>query len=185
MHWSCLLLQILELLQNNYINQKSRSSIYLSYLLHVVPFAWICRILVWCFVFTVCTPDACQLSVSSAVISEATLSVSSWSGSKNRPLYLHISDQRVRGMLLLDNYIPTFALTVIYLLIVWLGPKYMKHRQPYSCRGPMVLYNLGLTLLSVYMFYEVNKLLSTDRRAVGRSNTSIKWPGQQLRGRYV
>ncbi|XP_060942739.1 elongation of very long chain fatty acids protein 5 [Limanda limanda] len=64
-------------------------------------------------------------------------------------------DQRVRGWLLLDNYPPTFALTVMYLLIVWMGPKYMKHRQPYSCRGLMVLYNLGLTLLSFYMFYEL------------------------------
>ncbi|KAL7383515.1 hypothetical protein ABVT39_012157 [Epinephelus coioides] len=43
----------------------------------------------------------------------------------------------------------------MYLLIVWMGPKYMKHRQPYSCRGLLVLYNLGLTLLSFYMFYEL------------------------------
>ncbi|XP_029305587.1 very long chain fatty acid elongase 5 [Cottoperca gobio] len=64
-------------------------------------------------------------------------------------------DQRVRGWLLLDNYPPTFALTVMYLLIVWMGPKYMKHRQPYSSRGLLVLYNLGLTLLSFYMFYEL------------------------------
>lgn len=64
-------------------------------------------------------------------------------------------DQRVKGWLLLDNYTPTFALTVMYLLIVWMGPKYMKHRQPYSCRGLLVLYNLGLTLLSFYMVYEL------------------------------
>lgn len=64
-------------------------------------------------------------------------------------------DQRVRGWLLLDSYPPTFALTVLYLLIVWIGPKYMKHRQPYSNRGLLVLYNLGLTLLSFYMFYEL------------------------------
>lgn len=58
--------------------------------------------------------------------------------------------------MLLDHYPATFALTVLYLLIVWMGPKYMKHRQPYSCRGAMMIYNLGLTLLSFYMFYEVN-----------------------------
>lgn len=90
---------------------------------------------------------------------------------KNSALYLHISDQRVRGWLLLDNYPPTFALTVMYLLIVWTGPKYMKRRQPYSCRGLLVLYNLGLTLLSFYMFYEVNRLLGTERCVeVGQSN---------------
>ncbi|KAM9726228.1 very long chain fatty acid elongase 5 isoform 1-T2 [Menidia menidia] len=64
-------------------------------------------------------------------------------------------DKRVEKMVLLENYPPTFALTVMYLLIVWIGPKYMKNRQPYSCRGLMVLYNLGLTLLSFYMFYEL------------------------------
>lgn len=77
---------------------------------------------------------------------------------------LHLCpDQRVRGWLLLDHYPTTFALTVVYLLIVWLGPKYMKHRQPYSCRGAMMIYNLGLTLLSFYMFYEVSRGLSPPR----------------------
>lgn len=42
-----------------------------------------------------------------------------------------------------------------HLLIVWLGPKYMKNRQPFSCRGILVVYNLGLTLLSLYMFCEL------------------------------
>uniref|UniRef100_A0A9L0J9D4 Elongation of very long chain fatty acids protein n=1 Tax=Equus asinus TaxID=9793 RepID=A0A9L0J9D4_EQUAS len=65
-------------------------------------------------------------------------------------------DTRVKGWFLLDNYIPTFICTAIYLLVVWLGPKYMKTRQPFSCRGILVVYNLGLTLLSLFMFYEVN-----------------------------
>ncbi|KAM8778197.1 very long chain fatty acid elongase 5 isoform 2-T3 [Rhynchonycteris naso] len=64
-------------------------------------------------------------------------------------------DTRVKGWFLLDNYIPTFICSVIYLLIVWLGPKYMKNRQPFSCRRILVLYNLGLTLLSLYMFCEL------------------------------
>ncbi|XP_045860693.1 elongation of very long chain fatty acids protein 5 isoform X3 [Meles meles] len=64
-------------------------------------------------------------------------------------------DTRVKGWFLLDNYIPTFICSVIYLLIVWLGPKYMKNRQPFSCRRILVVYNLGLTLLSLYMFCEL------------------------------
>ncbi|XP_050996095.1 elongation of very long chain fatty acids protein 5 isoform X2 [Acomys russatus] len=64
-------------------------------------------------------------------------------------------DTRVKGWFLLDNYIPTFVCSVIYLLIVWLGPKYMKNRQPFSCRRILVVYNLGLTLLSLYMFHEL------------------------------
>ncbi|XP_068613215.1 very long chain fatty acid elongase 5-like [Brachionichthys hirsutus] len=69
-------------------------------------------------------------------------------------------DKRVQGWLLLDNYPPTFALTIVYLLLVWMGPKYMKHRQPCSCRRVMGVYNLGLTLLSFYMFFE---LITTAR----------------------
>uniref|UniRef100_A0A8D1CBG0 Elongation of very long chain fatty acids protein n=2 Tax=Sus scrofa TaxID=9823 RepID=A0A8D1CBG0_PIG len=64
-------------------------------------------------------------------------------------------DLRVKGWFLLDNYIPTLVCSILYLLIVWLGPKYMKNRQPFSCRGILVVYNLGLTLLSLYMFYEL------------------------------
>ncbi|XP_030627590.1 very long chain fatty acid elongase 5 [Chanos chanos] len=64
-------------------------------------------------------------------------------------------DPRVRGWLMLDNYPPTFLFTVLYLLIVWKGPKYMKDRQPFSLRGVLVVYNLGLTLLSLYMFCEL------------------------------
>ncbi|XP_070442336.1 very long chain fatty acid elongase 5 isoform X5 [Equus przewalskii] len=64
-------------------------------------------------------------------------------------------DTRVKGWFLLDNYIPTFICTAIYLLVVWLGPKYMRTRQPFSCRGILVVYNLGLTLLSLFMFYEL------------------------------
>lgn len=71
-------------------------------------------------------------------------------------LYLYyFSDTRVKGWFLLDNYIPTFICSTIYLLIVWLGPKYMKNRQPLACRRILVVYNLGLTLLSLYMFCEV------------------------------
>ncbi|XP_049750377.1 very long chain fatty acid elongase 5 isoform X1 [Loxodonta africana] len=64
-------------------------------------------------------------------------------------------DTRVKGWFLLDNYIPTFICSILYLLIVWLGPKYMRNRQPFSCRGILVVYNLGLTLLSLYMFCEL------------------------------
>ncbi|KAG7262499.1 hypothetical protein CRUP_035425 [Coryphaenoides rupestris] len=63
-------------------------------------------------------------------------------------------NQRVQGWLLLDNYPPTLVLTLAYLLIVWLGPRYMRARQPVSCRRLLVVYNLVLTLLSFYMFYE-------------------------------
>uniref|UniRef100_A0A8C5K9S2 Elongation of very long chain fatty acids protein n=1 Tax=Jaculus jaculus TaxID=51337 RepID=A0A8C5K9S2_JACJA len=55
----------------------------------------------------------------------------------------------------MDNYIPTFVCSVIYLLIVWLGPKYMKNKWPFFCWGVLVVYKLGLTLLSLCMFCEL------------------------------
>ncbi|XP_037248230.1 elongation of very long chain fatty acids protein 5 isoform X2 [Falco rusticolus] len=70
-------------------------------------------------------------------------------------VWLGPRDPRVKGWLLLENYTPTFIFSVLYLLIVWLGPKYMRNKQPFSCRGILVVYNLGLTLLSLYMFYEL------------------------------
>ncbi|KAG2467050.1 ELOV5 protein, partial [Polypterus senegalus] len=64
-------------------------------------------------------------------------------------------DPRVRGWFLLDNYFPTFILSCFYFFVVWIGPKYMHNRQAFSCRTLLVLYNLGLTLLSLYMFIEL------------------------------
>lgn len=57
---------------------------------------------------------------------------------------------------MLDSYLPTFFLTVLYLLSIWLGNKYMKNRPALSLRGVLTLYNLGITLLSVYMLVEVS-----------------------------
>uniref|UniRef100_A0A2K6FIB3 Elongation of very long chain fatty acids protein n=1 Tax=Propithecus coquereli TaxID=379532 RepID=A0A2K6FIB3_PROCO len=64
-------------------------------------------------------------------------------------------DARVRGWFMLDSYLPTFFLTVIYLLSIWLGNKYMKNRPALSLRGILTLYNLAITLLSAYMLAEL------------------------------
>ncbi|KAM9101218.1 very long chain fatty acid elongase 2 isoform 1-T1 [Sarcophilus harrisii] len=66
-----------------------------------------------------------------------------------------VPDARVRGWLMLDSYLPTFFLTVIYLLSIWLGNKYMKNRPALSLRGILIFYNLGITLLSLYMLVEL------------------------------
>ncbi|XP_045408559.1 elongation of very long chain fatty acids protein 2 [Lemur catta] len=64
-------------------------------------------------------------------------------------------DARVRGWFMLDSYLPTFFLTVIYLLSIWLGNKYMKNRPALSLRSILTLYNLAITLLSAYMLAEL------------------------------
>nr|UBB58396.1 fatty acid elongase 5 [Paedocypris micromegethes] len=64
-------------------------------------------------------------------------------------------DPRVRGWLLLDDYMPTLLCTLLYLLLVWAGPRWMRNRKAFPCRALLLPYNLGLTLLSLYMFYEM------------------------------
>ncbi|NWI62947.1 ELOV2 protein, partial [Todus mexicanus] len=64
-------------------------------------------------------------------------------------------DTRVRGWFLLDSYLPTFFLTGAYLLCIWLGNKFMKNRPPFSLRAHLIVYNLGITLLSFYMLVEL------------------------------
>ncbi|XP_077209312.1 very long chain fatty acid elongase 2 [Paroedura picta] len=64
-------------------------------------------------------------------------------------------DPRVRGWLMLDSYLPTFLLTVGYLLSIWLGTAFMKNRPAFSLRGLLIVYNLGVTMLSFYMLVEL------------------------------
>ncbi|XP_026525669.1 elongation of very long chain fatty acids protein 2 [Notechis scutatus] len=64
-------------------------------------------------------------------------------------------DPRVRGWLMLDSYLPTFALTILYLLFIWLGTMFMKNRPALSLRGLLIVYNFGVTVLSFYMLIEL------------------------------
>ena len=54
---------------------------------------------------------------------------------------------------------PTVALTVLYLLVVWLGPKFMTNRAAFDLKYLMIIYNFGLVILSFYMMYEVSLCL--------------------------
>ncbi|XP_072008693.1 very long chain fatty acid elongase 2 [Engystomops pustulosus] len=68
-------------------------------------------------------------------------------------------DPRVRGWFMLDSCLPTLSLTLLYLISIWLGTKYMKNRPAFSLRGHLIVYNLAVTLLSLYMLIEL--ILST------------------------
>ena len=66
------------------------------------------------------------------------------------------ADPRTKNWFLLSGTpIYVWMLTASYLLFVWLGPKYMRHRKPYSLTAFMIVYNLGCVLLSCYMLWEV------------------------------
>uniref|UniRef100_A0A8D0H9Z6 Elongation of very long chain fatty acids protein 2 n=1 Tax=Sphenodon punctatus TaxID=8508 RepID=A0A8D0H9Z6_SPHPU len=70
-------------------------------------------------------------------------------------LLIVVSDGRVRGWFLLDSYLPTFFLTLMYLLLICLGTEFMKNRPAFSLRGHLIIYNFGVTLLSFYMLIEL------------------------------
>lgn len=70
-------------------------------------------------------------------------------------------DPRTKDWLLLwSSPLYVWALTATYILIVFLGPRVMKNRKPFSLQYFLVIYNLGLVALSVYMLVEVSKKIT-------------------------
>ncbi|XP_022911967.1 very long chain fatty acid elongase 4-like [Onthophagus taurus] len=64
---------------------------------------------------------------------------------------LSLSDSRTRGWLFVDSPVPTLAYTLLYLFIVWLGPKLMKNREPFKLTWLLIPYNLAMALLNAYI----------------------------------
>lgn len=55
---------------------------------------------------------------------------------------LSVADKRVDGWLLMDGYTPTLVITAIYVIFVtWIGPAFMKNREPFKLKWPIVIYN--------------------------------------------
>ena len=65
-------------------------------------------------------------------------------------------DPRVENWLMMQSYVPTLCVVSIYLVMAVIGPRIMANRKPLNVQLPMLIYNLGLVILSVYMFYEVS-----------------------------
>ena len=72
-----------------------------------------------------------------------------------------ISDKRVEDWFMMDAYWKTWAGVILYLLIVWIGPKLMEHREPMKLRYPIVIYNALMVLLNFHIFYEVRRHIFT------------------------
>lgn len=64
-------------------------------------------------------------------------------------------DPRTDPWPLVHSPIPVILLLLLYLFLVLVGPRAMSLRPPLGLTGPLVTYNLGLVILSGYMFYEV------------------------------
>nr|WNR62020.1 elongation of very long chain fatty acids protein elovl4-like [Platynereis dumerilii] len=76
-------------------------------------------------------------------------------------------DKRVEDWFMMDAYWKTWAGSVLYLLIVWIGPKLMENREPMKLRYPIVIYNVLIVLLNFYIFYEL--LVCTTKRGYSYS----------------
>ncbi|XP_025415363.1 elongation of very long chain fatty acids protein 4-like isoform X2 [Sipha flava] len=68
---------------------------------------------------------------------------------------LSISDDRTKGWLMIDSPAPTIIYTVIYFIIVGLGPRYMKNRKPFKLTFILIQYNVFMTLLNLYIAIEL------------------------------
>lgn len=56
----------------------------------------------------------------------------------------------------MDSPTPTLVYTVIYLAIVWAGPKIMKHRKAFKLTWALVPYNLSMAALNGYIAMQVS-----------------------------
>jgi elongation of very long chain fatty acids protein 4 len=50
---------------------------------------------------------------------------------------------------------PTILYTVLYLAIVWAGPRIMKNREPFRLTWALIPYNLSMAALNFYIASEV------------------------------
>lgn len=66
-----------------------------------------------------------------------------------------ISDNRTKGWLLVDSPVPTLTFVLVYLFIVWIGPKLMQYRKPFKLKWILIPYNLSMALLNAYISLRV------------------------------
>jgi elongation of very long chain fatty acids protein 4 len=60
---------------------------------------------------------------------------------------------------MIDSPAPTIIYTVIYFIIVGLGPRYMKNRKPFELTFILIQYNVFMTLLNLYIAIEVCRII--------------------------
>ncbi|XP_071502102.1 very long chain fatty acid elongase 4-like [Diadema antillarum] len=63
-------------------------------------------------------------------------------------------DPRVESWLLMQSPLPCALILLAYFAMLWIVPKAMESRKPFSLKPVLVVYNTALVILSVYMFYE-------------------------------
>ncbi|XP_077981112.1 very long chain fatty acid elongase 7-like [Glandiceps talaboti] len=64
------------------------------------------------------------------------------------------ADPRLDVYPLMSDPTPVWIIIMSYLLFVWLGPKWMKIKEPYDIKNIMLVYNVCMVALSGYILYE-------------------------------
>ncbi|XP_055439513.1 elongation of very long chain fatty acids protein 7-like [Bubalus kerabau] len=97
---------------------------------------------------------------------------------------LENGDPRTDSWFLVCSLLPVTLLLAVYLLLVVAGPRLMSSHEPLSLAGPLAAYNLGLVVLSGYMFYEFmatlllanySYLCDYSRGKLGMRMASVCW----------
>ncbi|XP_051929723.1 ELOVL fatty acid elongase 8b [Hippocampus zosterae] len=63
-------------------------------------------------------------------------------------------DKRTDPWPLVYSPIPVTLIVLLYLCLVWAGPRLMRHREPVDLRVVLIFYNLAMVGMSAYMFHE-------------------------------
>jgi len=69
-------------------------------------------------------------------------------------------DPRTENWLLMASPFPqTFIIAAYIYFVTSLGPRLMENRKPFDLKPLMIVYNFSIVAFSLYMIYEVCKLL--------------------------
>ncbi|CAI6347911.1 unnamed protein product [Macrosiphum euphorbiae] len=66
-----------------------------------------------------------------------------------------LSDTRTRGWWMVNSVFTTFTITLCYLLIVWLTPRFMKNHTAYSLKNILIMYNIMMIIANVFIIIEL------------------------------
>ncbi|XP_025415383.1 elongation of very long chain fatty acids protein 4-like isoform X1 [Sipha flava] len=66
-----------------------------------------------------------------------------------------LSDSRTKGWWMVNSGLTTLTITICYLLIVWLTPRYMQKRSAYNLKYILIIYNVIMILVNVFIFTEL------------------------------
>lgn len=65
-------------------------------------------------------------------------------------------DPRVEKWFMMTSPVPSFLVCMLYFVVVKAAPAFMANRKPFEIRKILMFYNLGMVLLSGYIFLEVS-----------------------------